>query len=200
MYCRKNLHVNYTPDQAYNGHNDGEWIEIRYAEVLLNFAECAAALGKTGEAIDVIKQIRQRAGILPGSDGLYGLNGNMSKDEAIAAVILERKIEFAMEGKRFWDLRRNRLYASELNGKYRQGRKPALNEGYDIDAIKADATIDWDNEYGKYFTDEVDDADQYPINFKDEYYFYPIHNDDLITNSKLQQTKGWEGGTFDPLQ
>ncbi|MDR1675752.1 MAG: RagB/SusD family nutrient uptake outer membrane protein [Tannerella sp.] len=200
MYCRKAIHTNYTQDDAFAGKNSGDWIEIRYAEVLLNFAECAAALNKTDEALDMLKQIRSRAGIRAGGDGLYGLEAGMSKEAMTKAILLERKLEFAMEGKRFWDLRRYRLFASELNGKYRHGRKPVLREGFDIDAVKADPNIDWDTEYGTYFVDEVDNADLYTIDFKDEYYFYPIHNDDIYTNSKIQQTKGWEGGTFDPLE
>jgi len=198
MYCRKAVHENYDFDQSYSEHNSSDWIEIRYAEVLMNFAEAAAALGKTDEAIGVLKQIRQRAGIHAGSDGMYGLKSGMSKEELLSAVWLERKIEFAFENKRFWDLRRNRLFASELNGKYRHGRLPILIVDAEVfEAAKE--TADWSVDYGKYFRDEIDEADNYTIQFKDEYYFYPVHTDDLITNSKIQQTKGWEGGTFDPL-
>jgi hypothetical protein len=200
LYCRKAVPVNYTQEQAFAGHNSTDWIEIRYAEVLLNFAECAAALNRTDEALEVLKQIRNRAGIRAGSDGLYGLASGMSKEAMTKAILLERRIEFAMEGKRFWDLRRYRLFASELNGKFRHGRKPVLREGLDIDEVKSDPTINWDTEYGTYFVDEVDESDLYTMNFKDEYYFYPIHSSDLYSNSKLQQTKGWEGGTFDPLE
>jgi hypothetical protein len=200
MYCRKAIHLEYTQTDVRAGNNSGDWIEIRYAEVLLNFAECAAALNRTDEALDVLKQIRSRAGIHAGSDGLYGLDAGLSKEAMTKAILLERKIEFAMEDKRFWDLRRYRLFASELNGKVRHGRRPVIREGYDIDAVKADPSIDWDTEYGVYFEDEVFEVDQYPIDFREEYYFYPIHTDDIYSNSKIQQTKGWEGGTFDPLQ
>lgn len=201
MYCRKAVHTEYTADQAVAGRNSSDWIEIRYAEVLLNFAECAAALDKTDEALEVLKQIRRRAGINAGSDGLYGLNAGMSKDEMTKAILLERKIEFAFEGKRTWDLRRYRLFASELNGKYRHARMPVLKEDFNIEEVKSNPDINWDTEYGTYFADEIVNVDgQYAMDFKDHYYFYPIHSDDLITNSKLQQTKGWEGGTFDPLE
>jgi hypothetical protein len=200
LYCRKAIHTEYTQEQAAAGHNSGDWIEIRYAEVLLNFAECATALNRTDEALDILKQIRNRAGIHAGSDGLYGLTSGMSKDEMTKAILLERKLEFAFEAKRFWDLRRYRLFASELNGKYRHGRKPVLRDGLNFDEVTTSETIDWDTEYGDYFVDEIVVVDQYPIDFKEEYYFYPILNDALYTNSKLQQTKGWEGGTFDPLE
>jgi hypothetical protein len=41
---------------------------------------------------------------------------------------------------------------------------------------------------------------QFAISWKPEYYFFAIPNQHLQLNSKLEQTKGWSGGTFDPLQ
>jgi hypothetical protein len=124
----------------------------------------------------------------------------MSKAEMINAIMLERKIEFAFEGKRFEDLRRRKLF-SELNGTRRHGRLPKLNmEQEAFDAILEAGTADFENDYATYFDDEIVEIDQYTIDFKDNYYFYPIHTNDLYRNSNLEQTIGWEGGTFDPLQ
>ena len=114
FYCRKAINVSYTP--YYTERSSTDWIEIRFTEVLMNYAECAAENGKSDEAYGVLKRIRQRAGIEAGSNGMYGLKANMSHDEMIAAIMLERKIEFAYEGKRYWDLRRRRMFASEMNG------------------------------------------------------------------------------------
>lgn len=107
FYCRKAINTSYTPYFAERSSTD--WIELRYAEVLLNYAECAAESGKTEEAYGVLKEIRKRAGILPGNDGMYGLATGMNSGELVKAVLFERKIEFAYEGKRYWDLRRRRL-------------------------------------------------------------------------------------------
>ena len=41
---------------------DVDWPEIRYAEVLMNYGECANELNKTSEALDVLYKIRARAG------------------------------------------------------------------------------------------------------------------------------------------
>ena len=198
FYCRKAVDESYTP--YYTERSSTDWIEIRYAEVLMNYAECAAELGKNDEAYTILKQIPNRAGILPGSDGLYGLKAGMSQDDMIKAIMLERKIEFAFEGKRYWDLRRRRLFASELNGTRRHGLLPKLKISQEeFDKIKDNVDIDKDKD--TYFRDSLIVLDtKFDIDFKDNYYFYAIPNKHLETNSKLEQTQGWDGGTFNPYE
>lgn len=198
FYCRKAVDESYTP--YYTERSSTDWIEIRYAEVLMNYAECAAELDKKDEAYAILKQIRNRAGILPGSDGLYGLKAGMSHDDMIKAIMLERKIEFAFEGKRYWDLRRRRLFASELNGTRRHGLLPKLKISQEeFDKIKDNVDIDIDKD--TYFRDSLVVLDtKFDIDFKDNYYFYAIPNKHLETNSKLEQTQGWDGGTFNPYE
>lgn len=198
FYCRKAVDESYTP--YYTERSSTDWIEIRYAEVLMNYAECAAELDKKDEAYAILKQIRNRAGILPGSDGLYGLKAGMSYDDMIKAIMLERKIEFAFEGKRYWDLRRRRLFASELNGTRRHGLLPKLKISQEeFDKIKDNVDIDKDKD--TYFRDSLVVLDtKFDIDFKDNYYFYAIPNKHLETNSKLEQTQGWDGGTFNPYE
>lgn len=166
----------------------------------MNYAECAAENGKLDEAYGVLKRIRQRAGIEAGSNGMYGLKANMSHDEMIAAIMLERKIEFAYEGKRYWDLRRRRMFASEMNGTRRHGLLPKLKiSPVEFDKIKDN--IDIDKDYTTYFKDSVVVLDQkYEINFQNNYYFYAIPNKHLETNSKLEQTQDWDNGTFNPYE
>ena len=198
FYCRKAVDESYTP--YYTERSSTDWIEIRYAEVLMNYAECAAELDKKDEAYAILKQIRNRAGILPGSDGLYGLKAGMSHDDMIKAIMLERKIEFAVEGKLYWDLRRRRLFASELNGTRRHGLLPKLKISQEeFDKIKDNVDIDKDKD--TYFRDSLVVLDtKFDIDFKDNYYFYAIPNKHLETNSKLEQTQGWDGGTFNPYE
>lgn len=198
FYCRKAINVTYTP--YYTERSSTDWVEIRFAEVLLNFAECAAELNKSDEAYAVIKQIRQRAEIIPGVKGMYGLKEGMSHNELINAVMLERKIEFAYEGKRYWDLRRRRLFESELNGNKRHGVMPKLRISQaDFDKVKD--KVDYDKDYAVYFKDSTIVLDKkFDIDFKSNYYFYAIPNKHLETNSNLKQTKGWDNGDFDPYQ
>ncbi len=96
-------------------------IELRYAEVLLNLAEAACMAGQMGEAVQLLQRIRARAGYT--ADNNYGLQSNLSGDQAacMSAILYERQIEFAYEGKRFDDMRRWMLYdgganVSQING------------------------------------------------------------------------------------
>ncbi len=81
-------------------------IELRYAEVLLNMAEvaCGAKHSGTGEgeAQYYLNKVRLRAGVPE-----WNLSG---EDVVMSAILYERLVEFAYEGKRFDDLRRWMLY------------------------------------------------------------------------------------------
>ncbi|MEE1092033.1 MAG: RagB/SusD family nutrient uptake outer membrane protein [Prevotella sp.] len=85
-------------------------IELRFAEVLLNLAEVACMAGDLSEAVKYLQQIRARAGYT--AENKYGLQDNLVSDKAacMSAILYERQIEFAYEGKRFDDLRRWMLY------------------------------------------------------------------------------------------
>ncbi len=82
------------------------WIEIRYAEVLLNLAEAAAGAGHPEAAVAQLRRLRERVGYT----GDCGIDGAMDKQTAMAAVLYERQIELAYEGKRFDDMRRWMLF------------------------------------------------------------------------------------------
>lgn len=77
--------------------NHWEGIKIlRYADVILMAAEAANELGQTGVAAGYLNQIRTRAGL-----------GNTSASNQAAmrnAIKHERRVEFAMEFERFYDL------------------------------------------------------------------------------------------------
>lgn len=85
-------------------------IEIRYAEVLLNLAEAACMSDHMDEAVTYLQQIRARAGYTAINN--YGLQADLATDKAtcMSAILYERQIEFAYEGKRFDDMRRWLLF------------------------------------------------------------------------------------------
>ena len=69
----------------------------------------------------------------------------------------------------------------------------------EFDKIKDNVDIDKDKD--TYFRDSLIVLDtKFDIDFKDNYYFYAIPNKHLETNSKLEQTQGWDGGTFNPYE
>ncbi len=86
------------------------WVIFRYAEMVLNYAEAMyEAYGKTGtdndkgltlSSLDAIKMVRDRAGV---SNALLDA---VSESDFQATIHNERRVEFALEGMRFWDLRR----------------------------------------------------------------------------------------------
>ena len=80
----------------------------RYAEVLLNFAEAACGVGKLDEAWDALVRIRRRVGY----SGDCGLDAAIRSDRAkmFEAILYERQIELAYEGKRFDDCVRWMLF------------------------------------------------------------------------------------------
>lgn len=207
FYCRKNINTSTIKDNTKLGKTD--WIELRFAEVMLNLAECANATGRMQEAYDMLIAIRKRAGIHAGEGNLYGLKPAMSKDEMFTAIINERRIELAFEGKRYDDLRRNKLF-DQLNGKKRSILKITINAPYTVaDLERTDATgimlrdrLDLNGpDYTTYFTATVDVLDtQKPINYPSNYYFYAIPTTNIIRNPGLVQTAGWTNGSFNPLE
>ncbi len=75
---------------------------IRYAEILLNFAEATNEYsGPTAEVYQAVEAIRRRAGLRP-----FELPAGLSKDDMRKAIQHERRIELAFEGHRFFDVRR----------------------------------------------------------------------------------------------
>lgn len=200
FYCRKAIDPK--PAVGEVQYVGTDWMEIRYAEVLLNLAEAANGVNKPAEAYDELKAIRQRAGIEPGDDGMYGLAAGMSRADLFNAILDERLYEFAFEGKRFWDLRRWKLIETKLNGKRRTGviirLKTDVISAADFKAQRDTVTLD--RAYREYFTIESKIMDtKYAIGWKPEYYYFPIPKSAMDNNPLLIQNIGW-GGNFDPVQ
>lgn len=123
-------------------------IYYRYAELLLNVAECYAAKGDEGNCAKYIGMIRDRAGIEKSSNN-YGLGLFADKYAALEACLYERRVEFAYEGIRAWDMQRwmlyddsyqtcSRLKVTPLNGTSRTGY---YLQAKGIGATKADPLL-----------------------------------------------------------
>jgi len=142
---------------------------VRYTEIYLNYAEAAnEAYGPKSDggngfsAYDVIKAIRQRAG-LGGPDGDQYLEDCAGSPEKMRELIRnERRIELCFENSRFWDLRRWKLNLNET--------------------VKG---IDWHDD-GSYQIIDVETRD-----FEDYMNYPPIPQSEILKFSNLQQNKGW---------
>lgn len=205
FYMRKAVDTTQSSIQAFNSSTD--WIELRYAEVLLNLAEAANETDRTSEAYPLLTAIRARAGIDAGANNLYGLQPGMDKAQMRHAIRQERQIELAFEGKRFWDLRRWRAFESQLNGTRRHGHNITLKVTQDQwETLKASMSPQQlvqhlQQHYTTYFGQTIKEVDtQFDILWRPEYYFFAIPSRHLQLNSHLAQTNGWAGGAFDPLQ
>lgn len=182
--------------------NDIDWPEIRYAEVLFNYAEAANETGKSNEALEVLKAIRHRAGIEEGVDGMYGLKAGMTREEMRQAILDEKHVEFMFEGQRFWDLRRHRML-DQLNGMRKYGIMTMKVNGHTMEQITED-DIDKANKFEllpesfEYQVVELITNGPKQMVMPDKYYFFPIQLSNINQNPNLKQNKDW-GGDFDPV-
>lgn len=108
-------------------------IILRYADVVLMKAEALIEVNRSAEALPLINQIRERskrsvtftdyAPNMNISTYKDGLNCTWSTDFARQALRWERRLEFAMEGSRFFDLVRWGVVTDVMN-KYYQTEAP----------------------------------------------------------------------------
>jgi hypothetical protein len=109
--------------------------QLRYAEILLNYAEAAtewhAPANPPAEVYEALKLIRKRAGIQAGSNDLYGLEDNMTADKMREIIRNERRIELAFEGHRFFDVRRW-MIAPQTDSKMMTGMETRLKSGIKV--------------------------------------------------------------------
>ncbi|MCW3089917.1 MAG: hypothetical protein JWP81_986 [Ferruginibacter sp.] len=145
---------------------------LRYAEILLNYAEAINETGNISEAYTTIQKIRERAGIDKGIDGMYGLKSNMNKDVMREIIRNERRIELGFEDHRFFDVRRWMIGMTVLNG---------FNKAMKI--TKTGSTYTY-NEI------DVEAAGRLRI-FRPEMYLLPIYREEITKSPKMLQNPGW---------
>jgi tetratricopeptide (TPR) repeat protein len=75
---------------------------MRYADILLMYAECLNELGQTAQAAPYIQRVRTRASLPDITAKLAGMSQQEMRDQ----LAHERLLEFCLEGHRFDDIRR----------------------------------------------------------------------------------------------
>jgi starch-binding outer membrane protein, SusD/RagB family len=98
VWFRKFQNDHWKDFEGYNSPNN--WRYIRYADVLLMYAECLNETGSTAQAYPYVDRVRERAGLAALSDAMPGLN----KAQFLAQLKHERITELSGEGHRWNDL------------------------------------------------------------------------------------------------
>ncbi|MGE8290245.1 MAG: RagB/SusD family nutrient uptake outer membrane protein [Sphingobacterium sp.] len=152
---------------------DYPWPIMRLAELYLLYAEAInEATGPNVDAYGYIDRVRARAG-LKGIVESYSShskypNKPQSKDGLREIIHRERLIEIALEGKRYWDIRRWKTAPNYLN-------QPL--SGWTILGTTTET----------YYRVKM----LYPTAFKQRDYFFPIAEGAMVTNKNLVQNPGW---------
>ncbi|GHT67700.1 carbohydrate-binding protein [Bacteroidia bacterium] len=154
-----------TVGQYYN--NTNTWVEFRYAEILLNYAEACIELGggdNIQNGLAALNLVRHRA----------GLPSRMTSDQAEARTFLrhERAIEFFGEGHRFWDIRRWMIFDQVVKNVYGMKIKEFIN-----------GDMEWKLDYN-----DLEDSRTWAGN---QFYWLPIPRDEVNKAPLLQQNPGY---------
>jgi starch-binding outer membrane protein, SusD/RagB family len=148
--------------------------QIRYAEVLLTLAEAEArqATGVSGRAIDLLNTVRNRALQSPATEQ-YTVAGFADKVALVKAILLERRIEFLAEGKRWADIHRN-----------------AVDANYTTGGIPAKA-VNGANGLAMYGCGNVYTPGQAAIPYSDFKFIWPIPANEVIQNPIIAQNPNY---------
>ena len=140
---------------------------IRYADVLLMYAEAKMELGQFDESIwnQTIRPIRERAGFT--DPAALNFPSDLNQQELRELIRNERRIELAMEGLRIFDIRRWEIAEDVLNG--------------------------W--AHGARFSPTSEDDGFLRVNLRTfdpgKHYLWPIPRDERLINPNLTQNPGW---------
>lgn len=146
---------------------------FRYAEVLLLQAEAEARTGGiTQRAIDLLNVVRNRSIPSPSTNQYVAANFATQFD-LVKAVLLERRIEFLLEGKRWGDI--SRLV---MDPNYTTGGIPAK-------AINGASGASIYNCGGTYTPGQAG------IPYSDYRFIWPIPNNEIIQNPIIAQNPGY---------
>lgn len=172
-------------DPQSTGWNMGkDWVVIRYAEVLLTYAEAKNELSPLDpSAFDAVNQVRRRVGMpdLQNTDPTKPTYCG-TQDDLRKRIWNEWRVEFALEGgKRQWDIRRWGIAKDVLNAPF-EGLRYTLVD--DPNAPKGDN--------GKKCILYVGEPLKLTgSHYEDHNYLLPIPQTEIDLNPKLEQNPGY---------
>jgi hypothetical protein len=204
FHGRKWLNMTLTPSATALHSSFQSWIDMRYAEVLLNRAEAALELSQNGDAVyattnmqddayQCINKIRQRAGasLLTNVSNLSATAAYskgtgpgsfvQAPNRGLQIVRVERYKELAFEHKIYWDLRRWFTFDTQIYNYKRRELCPFLfAKGATLDAAGSPV--------GKYIYDaRVCERANNNLTFATKYYYAQIPTAQISVNPLLEQ-------------
>ena len=201
------INTNWTVAETQLHRGTQTWIDIRYAEVLLNRAEAAVELAQNGvttldgksllnDAMECMNKVRSRAGatLIASTAELSsttpmlqergtGINSFVfAPNKGLHAVRVERYKELAFEHKIYWDLRRWFTFDTQIHNYRRRMLAPFM--------FVKDATVDAEsgNPVGKYiYETRVCERANNSLSFATKNYYDQIPNGQRTLNPLLVQ-------------
>ena len=163
-YYTRKFHREDVP--VYTLPSDQDWIYIRYAEVLLNYAEALnESVGPVGSVYDAVNAIRSRPSV-----NMPALPTGLSPQEMRERIRNERRVELVYEEHRFYDIRRWKIAEDLLNGPM-LGIKMTVEEGTgNVNYSKFDFEV---------------------RSFPSKLYVLPISQSEMDKSPGLTQIAGW---------
>lgn len=219
LMLKKFVKEDWADYSLYNNSGDNVIPYMRYAEVLMTYAEAMNELGKCDQAVldATVNKIRARAYNGTGMDYPRAMVG--TKEKMRSMIRIERRIEFPFEGLRYRDLLRWRLAEKYLSEDVYVAMEASQNAPAGWDGVSTDGLSDafkrilkmWDDgnwplrgtpdvdENGtpnlKPQLEVVDGYQQLLIRknrlFQAHNYLWPIPADDILVNPNLTQNLGY---------
>ncbi len=174
-YLRKLLRSDVNPNPNFNTQQKHYTARIRYTELFLTYAEAAnEAWGPTGtggnaySAYDVVRAIRQRAGVGASNNDAYLASIQNDQDKMRDLIRNERRLELCFENHRFWDLRRWKVNLEKLNETARGLQISKSGNVTSYTPINVETRL-----------------------YRDHMYYGPIPYTEVLKWSELKQNAGW---------
>ncbi|SHF84248.1 Starch-binding associating with outer membrane [Fodinibius roseus] len=182
----------YLAEEDFPGNIDAStlnWILIRYAEVLLTYAEAKIENNDIDQSVlDAMNRVRARAyEVDPSATSEYPAVVTMNQTELRREIRYERKVELANEGFRLFDLRRWGIIEEVMTGDLVGRPRGAYSEIESAPEIDED--LGYHPDYGAL-------KDQYrsvlPLGFDpDRDYLWPIPQAELDVNDEIEQNPNY---------
>lgn len=172
-------------DLVLNTQSELAFMLIRYAEVLLIYAEAKIELNQIdASVVDALNQVRARGyGVAPAATSQYPAVSIGTQAELRSVVRRERKVELAGEGLRLYDMRRWKIAEKSMNGVlFGKAMKRDLYYSLPTPSLDENSTPSYTNFSALVSTTGNFKIMDNPRLFEPRHYLWPIPQSELDVN------------------